>query len=191
LTATITAVADEEGDAQNDIVWISVTKDGYTPYVEQPYVAPDMETPIVIHLEVAPEVPEVLPPEPPEEVTPPPIDVAALPELTTRGHCLQTNTWWTAVQCSDFNLLARFQAGEDITPVLADPLYGRPSKDPLLCSVAEELGHQALHARVLGFVVDVFDSPAAAATRDQQEPGLEPFQELAALNQAVGVVFCV
>jgi 23S rRNA pseudouridine1911/1915/1917 synthase len=41
------------------------------------------------------------------------------------------------------------QAG---TPVLADPLYGRPAVDPQLSQVANELGRQALHAAVLGFV---------------------------------------
>lgn len=38
------------------------------------------------------------------------------------------------------------------TPILADPLYGRPPKNPALARIAEELGRQALHARVLGFV---------------------------------------
>lgn len=38
------------------------------------------------------------------------------------------------------------------TPILADPLYGKPPRDPALRAVAEELGRQALHARVLGFV---------------------------------------
>lgn len=38
------------------------------------------------------------------------------------------------------------------TPVLADALYGRPPKNAALRAVAEELGRQALHARVLGFV---------------------------------------
>ena len=38
------------------------------------------------------------------------------------------------------------------TPILADPLYGRPPKDAALRAIADELGHQALHARVLGFV---------------------------------------
>lgn len=38
------------------------------------------------------------------------------------------------------------------TPILADPLYGKPPRDPELCAIAEELGRQALHARVLGFV---------------------------------------
>jgi len=36
-------------------------------------------------------------------------------------------------------------------PVLGDPVYGRAPKDARLRAVAERLGHQALHARVLGF----------------------------------------
>ena len=38
------------------------------------------------------------------------------------------------------------------TPILADPLYGRTPRDPLLREIAAGLGHQALHARLLGFV---------------------------------------
>jgi 23S rRNA pseudouridine1911/1915/1917 synthase len=38
------------------------------------------------------------------------------------------------------------------TPVLGDPLYGKPTKNPWLDSIATELGRQALHATVLGFV---------------------------------------
>jgi 23S rRNA pseudouridine1911/1915/1917 synthase len=38
------------------------------------------------------------------------------------------------------------------TPVLGDPLYGKPPRDPALRALAEALGRQALHARVLGFV---------------------------------------
>ena len=38
------------------------------------------------------------------------------------------------------------------TPVLGDPLYGKPPQDPALRAIAADLGHQALHARVLGFV---------------------------------------
>lgn len=38
------------------------------------------------------------------------------------------------------------------TPVLGDPIYGRPPADPLLRRLAEGLGRQALHAEVLGFV---------------------------------------
>lgn len=38
------------------------------------------------------------------------------------------------------------------TPVLGDPLYGRPPADASLRAMAKGLGHQALHARSLGFV---------------------------------------
>jgi 23S rRNA pseudouridine1911/1915/1917 synthase len=38
------------------------------------------------------------------------------------------------------------------TPILGDPLYGRPPKAPALRALGEALGRQALHARVLGFV---------------------------------------
>ncbi len=37
------------------------------------------------------------------------------------------------------------------TPVLGDPLYGSRPRDPVLAQVADSLGRQALHARVLGF----------------------------------------
>ena len=37
------------------------------------------------------------------------------------------------------------------TPVLGDPLYGKPPQDAALRALAAELGHQALHARLLGF----------------------------------------
>ncbi len=38
------------------------------------------------------------------------------------------------------------------TPVLGDPLYGKPIHDPFTRGLAERLGRQALHARVLGFL---------------------------------------
>lgn len=37
------------------------------------------------------------------------------------------------------------------TPILGDPLYGRPSRDPELSGIVERLGRHALHAEVLGF----------------------------------------
>ena len=46
----------------------------------------------------------------------------------------------------------RMHLSEAGTPVLGDPLYGRPPRDSRLRSLAERLGHQALHAGVLGFV---------------------------------------
>lgn len=43
-----------------------------------------------------------------------------LPNIRTRGQFfeLEDGTLWTAIQCSDFNLLARYLAGENITPIL-------------------------------------------------------------------------
>lgn len=38
------------------------------------------------------------------------------------------------------------------TPILGDPLYGRRPSDAALAAYADQLGRQALHARVLGFV---------------------------------------
>jgi len=46
----------------------------------------------------------------------------------------------------------RVHLAESGTPVLGDPLYGKPPRDPAVKAVADALGHQALHARVLGFV---------------------------------------
>ena len=37
-------------------------------------------------------------------------------------------------------------------PLLGDKTYGRPPRDPQLRAIAEALGRQALHARLLGFV---------------------------------------
>jgi 23S rRNA pseudouridine1911/1915/1917 synthase len=46
----------------------------------------------------------------------------------------------------------RVHLAESGTPVLGDPLYGRPPRDARTRGVGDRLGHQALHARVLGFV---------------------------------------
>ncbi|UQA58251.1 RluA family pseudouridine synthase [Polyangium aurulentum] len=54
------------------------------------------------------------------------------------------------------------------TPILADPLYGKPPKDAALRAIADALGRQALHARVLGFEHPItrerlrFESPLPA-----------------------------
>ena len=37
-------------------------------------------------------------------------------------------------------------------PLLGDQTYGRPARDPQVRAIADALGRQALHARVLGFV---------------------------------------
>jgi len=46
----------------------------------------------------------------------------------------------------------RMHLSEAKTPVLADPVYGKRPKDPHVAAIADALGHQALHARLLGFV---------------------------------------
>jgi 23S rRNA pseudouridine1911/1915/1917 synthase len=46
----------------------------------------------------------------------------------------------------------RVHLAESGTPVLGDPIYGHPPRDPRLRAIAEALGHQALHARLLAFV---------------------------------------
>ncbi len=46
----------------------------------------------------------------------------------------------------------RVHLAESGTPILGDPLYGRPPHDEGVGEIARALGHQALHARVLGFV---------------------------------------
>ena len=48
----------------------------------------------------------------------------------------------------------RVHLAEGGTPVLGDPLYGKPAPRPgrLVRHLAKRLGHQALHARLLGFV---------------------------------------
>lgn len=45
----------------------------------------------------------------------------------------------------------RMHLAESGTPVLGDPLYGGSVADPELRALGERLGHQALHARLLGF----------------------------------------
>jgi 23S rRNA pseudouridine1911/1915/1917 synthase len=45
----------------------------------------------------------------------------------------------------------RVHLAESGTPVLGDPLYGRVPRDAFLKRAAERIGHQALHARLLGF----------------------------------------
>jgi 23S rRNA pseudouridine1911/1915/1917 synthase len=46
----------------------------------------------------------------------------------------------------------RVHLSESGTPVLGDPLYGKPPRAPRLRDAGERLGHQALHARLLGLV---------------------------------------
>jgi 23S rRNA pseudouridine1911/1915/1917 synthase len=46
----------------------------------------------------------------------------------------------------------RVHLAESGTPVLGDPLYGKVPRDPRVRETGEHLGHQALHARLLGLL---------------------------------------
>ncbi|MCA9534226.1 MAG: RluA family pseudouridine synthase [Myxococcales bacterium] len=46
----------------------------------------------------------------------------------------------------------RVHLSDSGTPVLADPLYGKKSRDPRLQQAEQAIGRQALHAELLGFV---------------------------------------
>ena len=74
----------------------------------------------------------------------------------------------------------RVHLAESGTPVVGDPLYGKPPRDPRVREVADRLGHQALHARVLGFV-----HPATRqAMRFEAPPPADFAAALAALRGA-------
>lgn len=65
-------------------------------------------------------------------------------------------------------------------PILGDPLYGRPPRQPELRRIAAALSHQALHARLLGFV-----HPITGERLTQTAPPPEAFlRALAALRPA-------
>jgi 23S rRNA pseudouridine1911/1915/1917 synthase len=53
----------------------------------------------------------------------------------------------------------RMHLSEHGWPVLADPVYGRPSSDPRVRAAAAAIGRQALHARVLGFTHPISGQP--------------------------------
>jgi 23S rRNA pseudouridine1911/1915/1917 synthase len=72
----------------------------------------------------------------------------------------------------------RVHLAESGTPVLGDPLYGKPPRDTGLRALAERLGHQALHARVLGFVHPV----TRQALRFEAPPPADFGEVLAALR---------
>lgn len=57
------------------------------------------------------------------------------------------------------------------TPVLGDPVYGAPSRDSFVRGLADALGHQALHARVLGFT-----HPRTGEVLRFERPAPEDFQ---------------
>ncbi|MEO8796554.1 MAG: RluA family pseudouridine synthase, partial [Polyangiaceae bacterium] len=63
--------------------------------------------------------------------------------------------------------------------ILGDALYGKPPKDPKLRAVAEALGHQALHATVLGFEHPI----TREALRFERPPPADFAAALAALRQ--------
>jgi 23S rRNA pseudouridine1911/1915/1917 synthase len=62
----------------------------------------------------------------------------------------------------------RVHLAETGTPVLGDTLYGKVPRDALLAELSRTLGHQALHARLLGFTHPVkgkslrFEAPLPA-----------------------------
>jgi 23S rRNA pseudouridine1911/1915/1917 synthase len=67
-------------------------------------------------------------------------------------------------------------------PVLGDPVYGRPPRDPALRALGDALGRQALHARRLAFA-----HPATGERLDFVTDPPPDFQRaLAALRQAAG-----
>jgi 23S rRNA pseudouridine1911/1915/1917 synthase len=72
----------------------------------------------------------------------------------------------------------RVHLAESGTPVLGDPLYGKPPKDPEVRAVAERIGHQALHARLLGLVHPV----TGAHVRFEAPPPADFAEALAALR---------
>ena len=54
-------------------------------------------------------------------------------------------------------------------PVVGDPLYGRSSSDPVLRSVATELGRQALHAALLAFDHPITGEPLRLETEPPED----------------------
>lgn len=73
----------------------------------------------------------------------------------------------------------RVHLSEHGHPVLGDPLYARPPKDPDLRVVAQALGHQALHARLLGFIHPMTQEPV----QFEAEPPKDFMLALARLRQ--------
>lgn len=53
----------------------------------------------------------------------------------------------------------RVHLAEHGHPLLGDPLYGRPARDPRVRAAAEQLGRQALHAAVLGLAHPITGEP--------------------------------
>jgi 23S rRNA pseudouridine1911/1915/1917 synthase len=76
----------------------------------------------------------------------------------------------------------RVHLAETGTPVLGDPIYGRPLKDAPLRTIAETLGHQALHARLLTFV-----HPTSGALVKFEAPVPADFEQALAGLRAIAV----
>jgi 23S rRNA pseudouridine1911/1915/1917 synthase len=76
----------------------------------------------------------------------------------------------------------RVHLAESGTPVLGDPVYGKPPRDAELRAVGERLGHQALHARVLGFV----HPTSGARVRFEADPPRDFADALKALEERQG-----
>ena len=72
----------------------------------------------------------------------------------------------------------RVHLSESNTPVLGDPLYGGKVHDPRVRAAGERLGHQALHARLLGLTHPV----TGARLRFEAEPPPDFLAALAALT---------
>lgn len=65
----------------------------------------------------------------------------------------------------------RMHLAEHGHPLLGDPLYGSPPKDPRLAALASALGRQALHAAVLGFRHPMTGAPLRFETAPPEDYG--------------------
>jgi len=75
----------------------------------------------------------------------------------------------------------RVHLAEAGAPILGDPLYGSTPRDPRVRAAASDLGHQALHARLLGFV----HPRSGAPLRFETAPPADFLRALASLRDAV------
>ena len=66
----------------------------------------------------------------------------------------------------------RMHLAENATPVLGDPLYGKPPKNEAVRQLAITLGHQALHARAPRLRPSA-DRQSACASRRHRRPDFE------------------
>jgi len=76
------------------------------------------------------------------------------------------------------------QASASGTPIVGDTLYGNAPKDEALRAIGEALGHQALHARLLGFVHPTTGAPVRflAPLPDDFVSALDAIRSLAGSN---------